>query len=143
MLLLPGSGGWRLTFHAMVGVLAEQHTVYALDPPGQGKTAVTDPAFGHDVDAIAHAIGAFLDAVGLPEVAIIGHSWGGGFALRFAQLHPHRVSRLALLATRRLPRSDVPLVDPLPAGRPVRALGRTGTDAASITSARTLLSHLV
>ena len=45
VLLLPGGGGWRLTFHAMVGVLAEQHTV-------------------------------FLDAVGLREVAIVGHSWG-------------------------------------------------------------------
>jgi pimeloyl-ACP methyl ester carboxylesterase len=98
VLLLPGAGGWELTFRSMVGVLSRRHTVYALDPPGQGLTRVTDPAFGYDVDAIAAAIEAFLDAVGLSRTAIVGHSWGGGFGLRFAQLYPDRVSRLALLA---------------------------------------------
>ncbi|MEU7856990.1 alpha/beta hydrolase [Nonomuraea sp. NPDC049141] len=98
VLLLPGSGGWRLSFHAMIEVLAGHHTVYALDPPGQGGTVVLDATFRHDVDAIAHSIAAFLNALDLPEVAIVGHSWGGGFALRFAELFPARVSRLALLA---------------------------------------------
>ena len=97
VLLLPGSGGWRLTFHTMAAVLAERHTVLALDPPGQGLTEVLDPDFGYDTDAIARSIAAFLDAVGLDRAAIVGHSWGGGFALRFAQLYPGRADRLALL----------------------------------------------
>ena len=98
VLLLPGSGGWRLTFHTMAGVLAERHTVFALGPPGQGLTEVLDPDFGYDADAIARSIAAFLGAVGLERTAIVGHSWGGGFALRFAELYPERVTRLALLA---------------------------------------------
>src|SRR5215207_7222784 len=88
VLLVPGSGGWRLTFHAMAPVLARRHTVLALDPPGQGLTEVRDPAFGHDADATASSINAFLDAVGVERTAIVGHSWGGGFALRFAELFP-------------------------------------------------------
>jgi 4,5:9,10-diseco-3-hydroxy-5,9,17-trioxoandrosta-1(10),2-diene-4-oate hydrolase len=98
VLLVPGSGGWRLTFHAMAPVLAGRHTVFALDPPGQGLTEVRDPAFGYDVDAIARSINSFLDAVGVKRTAIVGHSWGGGFALRFAELFPDRVTRLGLLA---------------------------------------------
>jgi pimeloyl-ACP methyl ester carboxylesterase len=98
VLLLPGIGGWRLTFDTMAAVLAERHTVFALDPPGQGLTEVLDPDFGYDADAVAWSIAAFLDAVGLERTAIVGHSWGGGFALRFAELHPDRVTRLALLA---------------------------------------------
>ncbi|WP_437656814.1 alpha/beta fold hydrolase [Sorangium sp. So ce1182] len=98
MLLLSGGGGWRLNFRAMIPVLAMRHTVYALDPPGQGFTEVRDAAFSYDADAVARSIGAFLDAVGLPRTAIVGHSWGGGFALRFAERHPDRVSRLALIA---------------------------------------------
>jgi pimeloyl-ACP methyl ester carboxylesterase len=97
-LLLPGAGGWRLTFHAMVPVLAERHTVVALDPPGQGLTQVLDPQFGYDADAIVGSIAGFLDALGLERTAIVGHSWGGGFALRFAELYPNRATRLALLA---------------------------------------------
>lgn len=98
VLLIPGSGGWRLTFDRMLGELASRHTVYALDPPGQGGTRVLDPDFDYTTDGIARSIGAFLDAVGLPEAAIVGHSWGGGFALRLAQLQSERVTRLVLMA---------------------------------------------
>jgi pimeloyl-ACP methyl ester carboxylesterase len=107
VLLLPGSGGWRLTFHTMAAVLAQRHTVFALDPPGQGLTEVLDPGFGYDADAIARSIAGFLDAVGLERTAIVGHSWGGGFALRFAQLYPARVTRLALLAPGGLDVKDI------------------------------------
>lgn len=107
VVLLPGSGGWRLTFDDMTERLSAHHRVYALDPPGQGGTRVDSPAFGYDVDAIARSIADFLDAVGLPAATFVGHSWGGGFALRFAQLHPERVSRLALLAPAGLDVTDV------------------------------------
>jgi pimeloyl-ACP methyl ester carboxylesterase len=107
VLLLPGAAGWRLTFHAMVPALADRHTVFALDPPGQGRTEVLDPAFGYDADAVAGSIAAFLDAVGLERTAIVGHSWGGGFALRLAELYPSRVTRLALLAPGGLDVNDV------------------------------------
>lgn len=98
LLLIPGGGGWRFNFQAMIPVLAQRHTVYALDPPGQGLTEIVETTFPAGVDDIARSIGSFLDAVSLPRTAIVGHSWGGGFALRFAELHPDRVSRLALIA---------------------------------------------
>jgi pimeloyl-ACP methyl ester carboxylesterase len=98
VLLVPGAGGWLVTFRSMMAVLAESHTVFALDPPGQGRTEVKNPAFRYDTDAVADSIALFLDAVGISRTAIVGHSWGGGFALRLAQRHPERVSRMALLA---------------------------------------------
>ncbi len=107
VVLLPGSGGWRLTFDDMIRNLSAAHRVYALDPPGQGGTRVVHPGFGYDADAIAHSIDEFLDAVALPAAAFVGHSWGGGFALRLAQLHPERVSSLALLAPAGLDVADV------------------------------------
>lgn len=107
VVLLPGSGGWRPTFDDMITKLSPRHRVYALDPPGQGRTRVIDREFGYDADAIAQSVGEFLDAVGVPAAAFIGHSWGGGFALRLAQLRPDRVSRLALLAPAGLNVTDV------------------------------------
>jgi pimeloyl-ACP methyl ester carboxylesterase len=106
VLLLPGSGGWKLTFQATVDVLSRHHTVFALDPPGQGRTRILDPAVV-GVDAVVRAVGSFLDAVGVRRTAIVGHSWGGGFALRFAELEPDRVSRLALIAPGGLDVPDV------------------------------------
>lgn len=107
VVLLPGGGGWRLTFDAMIAELSDTHTVYALDPPGQGGTRVLDAGFGYDVDATTHAVADVLDALGLAPAAVVGHSWGGGLALRLAELHPDRVSRLGLLAPGGLDVPDV------------------------------------
>ncbi len=107
VLLLPGSGGWEFTFQATIEVLARRHTVYALDPPGQGRTEILDPTCPFGADAVARSIGSFLDAVGVDRTAIVGHSWGGGFALRFAELHPDRGTRLALIAPAGLDVPDV------------------------------------
>ncbi|MEU7832937.1 alpha/beta hydrolase [Nonomuraea sp. NPDC049129] len=98
VLLLPGAGGWRFTFQDLIPVLSQRHTVYALDPPGQGATEILDRGLSLGVDGVVRLIGDFLDAVGLGRTAIVGHSWGGGFALRFAELHPDTVTRLALIA---------------------------------------------
>jgi pimeloyl-ACP methyl ester carboxylesterase len=107
VLLVPGGGGWRLNFSALATVLSRSHTVYALDPPGQGRTEIVEADFDFGADGMAQSIGTFLDAVGLNQTAIVGHSWGGGFALRFAQLNSDRVTRLALLAPAGLDVKDV------------------------------------
>jgi 4,5:9,10-diseco-3-hydroxy-5,9,17-trioxoandrosta-1(10),2-diene-4-oate hydrolase len=107
VLVLPGSGGWRLTMGTLVSRLcAAGLHVHALDPPGQGLTTVLTGDFDYSVDSIASAITEYLDAESLDRVAVVGHSWGGGYALRLAQRHPERVTRLALLAPAGLHRHD-------------------------------------
>ncbi|WP_350274793.1 alpha/beta hydrolase [Kribbella sp. HUAS MG21] len=96
VLLSPGGTsvvGWREQFAA----LSREHTVYVVDLPGQGYTQLKDPDFRYDLDAMTTAVRAFLDAVGVRRTALAGNSWSGGWALAFAQRHPERVSKLALL----------------------------------------------
>ncbi|WP_204062190.1 alpha/beta fold hydrolase [Planobispora siamensis] len=96
VLLSPGGTsviGWKDQFE----VLARDHTVYVVDLPGQGYTRLKDAGFAFDLDAMTTAVGAFLDAVGVRRAALAGNSWSGGWALAFAQRHPERVTRLALL----------------------------------------------
>ncbi|MCO6006143.1 alpha/beta fold hydrolase [Actinoallomurus purpureus] len=97
VVLIPGGGEWLCSYRELIPALAHRHTVYAFDPPGHGYTEVLDPGFACTTDAMADAVGVFLDAVGLPQAALVGHSWGGGWALRFAESHPERVTRLALI----------------------------------------------
>ena len=40
---------------------------------------------------------AFLDALGLPRVRLVGHSLGGAVASAFAAAEPERVERLVLV----------------------------------------------
>lgn len=96
ILLSPGGTsviGWK----DQVPALARDHTVYVVDLPGQGYTRLKDRAFAFDLDAMTAAVGAFMDAVGVRRAALAGNSWSGGWALAFAQRHPDRVTRLALL----------------------------------------------
>jgi pimeloyl-ACP methyl ester carboxylesterase len=73
--------------------------------PARAARGCSTPSFGYDADAFARSLADFLD--GLPAAAVVGHSWGGGFALRLAQLYPGRVGALALLAPGGLDVADV------------------------------------
>lgn len=46
---------------------------------------------------LANFIGLYLDRLGLERVAIVGHGWGAGAGLVFAQREPARVLRLVLI----------------------------------------------
>lgn len=68
--------------------------VLAIDLPGHCKSAGTPPA---SVEAAAEVVLALLDAAGLEQAALIGHSFGALIALEAAARAPQRVSHLALL----------------------------------------------
>jgi pimeloyl-ACP methyl ester carboxylesterase len=71
--------------------------VYAPAMPSFGGT--TDlPSDRMDIGGYAAWVDAFLTAVGVDEPAlVIGHSFGGGVAIKLAQTHPERVGYLVLL----------------------------------------------
>ncbi|WP_406274240.1 alpha/beta hydrolase [Nocardia sp. NBC_00881] len=75
----------------MIKEFAHGHTVFVADPPGQGRTEIVERSGPFGTDAVVASIGHFLDAVGVERAAVVGHSWGGGFALRFARTHHDRV----------------------------------------------------
>ena len=87
--------------------LAKSHKVYVVDLPGQGETRLHDERFAFDLDGMTTSLGQFLDALKLPQVALGGNSWSGGWGLAYAQRNPHRVSKLLLLAPSGLDERDV------------------------------------
>ncbi len=105
VLLAPGASS-TFAWREQVAELARDHTVFAVDLPGNGRTTLHDLPFRYDLDGMTTAIGTFLDAVGVPRAALAGNSWSGGFALAFAQRRPERVDRLLLLAPSGLDERD-------------------------------------
>ncbi len=97
VLLIHGFGGDLNNWLFNDTALAEQHQVYALDLPGHGESDKRFPSPG--LDALADRVVGFMDAVGIGRAHLVGHSMGGGVAVRVAGRVPDRVDTLALLAS--------------------------------------------
>ncbi|MFG2298886.1 alpha/beta fold hydrolase [Streptomyces sp. NPDC048603] len=105
VLLSPGAS-WTFAWREQVEALSRTHPVYVVDLPGQGFTELRDRSLTWDLDGMTKAVGSFLDGAGIERAALAGNSWSGGWALAYAQRHPERVSRLALLASSGLDERD-------------------------------------
>ncbi len=68
--------------------------VLALDLPGHCRSGGKPPA---SVEEAADFVLALMDAAGLPQAALVGHSFGSLIALQAAARAPQRVSHLVLV----------------------------------------------
>ena len=97
LLLLHGSGpgvtGWR-NFRGNLGFFAERYRCLVLEFPGFG---VSDDFGGHPMLDAQAAVPAFVDALGLERVDVIGNSMGGGVGINFAINHRDRIGKLVTI----------------------------------------------
>jgi pimeloyl-[acyl-carrier protein] methyl ester esterase len=90
--------GWAMhggLFAPIVADLARTHRVHVVDLPGHGHSPAIDP---YTLDAIVAALDArFADAPA--PLTVLGWSFGGTVALRWAASRPARIARLVLACT--------------------------------------------
>ena len=82
---------WQSRYFAHHG-----HSVLAVDLPGHGRSP---GAMRASIGECAEWVAGLLDAAGLPQAALVGHSMGSLIALETALRHTPRVTKLALVAT--------------------------------------------
>jgi pimeloyl-ACP methyl ester carboxylesterase len=70
--------------------------VLAVDLPGHCKSGGDAPA---SVEEAAQFVAQLLDAAGVQQAALVGHSWGSLIALEAASQLKERITRLALVGT--------------------------------------------
>ena len=93
--------GWALAHstyrRALDHLAASGITVYAPAMPGFGGTAPLSTN-GSSIDGYARWVSEFMRVVGIVEpVTLVGHSFGGGVAIRTAHDYPTQVARLVLV----------------------------------------------
>lgn len=76
---------------------ASTHRVVLVDAPGHGESG--DPGRQYSLGEDARASIQIMNALGIEQAALIGHSWGGMSSLRAALAEPERVTALALVNT--------------------------------------------
>jgi pimeloyl-ACP methyl ester carboxylesterase len=99
LVLLPKLGGWLAEWAPVARLLAADHRVIAIDPPGHGGSVMPGPPPDiFTVPESAAAIAAGLDSIGVERFALAGASLGGCIGIALAAYWPARVERLALLS---------------------------------------------
>lgn len=97
LMLVHGTGAWSQTWVSNVDAMVQAgFRVIAVDLPPFGFS--TRPA-GADYNRAMQALRllALMDALQLPPVVLLGHSYGGGPAAEAAMLQPQRIRHLILL----------------------------------------------
>lgn len=94
IVLLHGLMLDRHMWTAQLGALLGLGRVVAFDGPGHGLSDVPPP---FTLSEQADALGDALEALGIERAVVVGHSWGGLAAIRFALAHPDRTAGLALV----------------------------------------------
>ncbi|GAA4606983.1 pimeloyl-ACP methyl ester carboxylesterase [Actinoplanes octamycinicus] len=91
--LLHGLGDSAADWDTVLPDLAETHRVYAVDLRGHGGSSRPGK---YSFELMRDDMLAFLDAAGIDECLLIGHSMGAVVAELLALAAPHRVSHLVL-----------------------------------------------
>jgi pimeloyl-ACP methyl ester carboxylesterase len=80
VLLLHGITSSALSWVRVGPALANRYRVYALDMRGHGDSAKPSPG-AYSLRQTADDVVAFIQALGLKQSVLIGHSWGGATAI--------------------------------------------------------------
>jgi pimeloyl-ACP methyl ester carboxylesterase len=83
-------------YREILPLLGRTRRAIAMDTIGFGASA---PIADHRIETYASAVVEFLDAVGLPRVALVGHHTGGLVAIETAAVAPERISAVVLSST--------------------------------------------
>lgn len=102
LVLLHGLGATADTWQLVADHLYKNHLVIAFDLRGHGQS--DQPDHGYDLVTIAEDIICGMAALGLGQVALVGHGWGARVALVLTARHPALISHLILV--------DCPHVEP-------------------------------
>jgi pimeloyl-ACP methyl ester carboxylesterase len=111
LLLIHGyNGSSDLFLYYLMPALGMQRRVLAFDLPGNGWSA---KLAAYSLRTYADFVAAFLDALGIAEADLLGHSMGGQVAIAAILANPHRFRRLVLVDSAGLRRPLSGLLSPL------------------------------
>lgn len=85
LVLLHGYGRSLADWDASAALLSAGHRVLGVDLPGHGRSPGVSP---WTIPAVVQHIADTLDARGVPEAVVVGHSLGGLLAVEYARANP-------------------------------------------------------
>lgn len=94
--LLHGFGNDAHVWDDFAPVVAPHYRTMAFDLRGHGDSD-RDPELRYHHDAVADDLASALDALAIERLVLVGHSFGGRAAMRFAGRQPERLAGLVIV----------------------------------------------
>ncbi len=96
LLMVHGYSASKDSWNLLSDQLTESYRILQVDLPGHGGTRAPKD-FDYDLENQAEALHAFIEAMGLQRVHLLGNSMGGAVAMLYADRHPERLKTLILV----------------------------------------------
>lgn len=93
----PGASSWS-NFQSNIAAFAKDYRVILLDLPRFGKSAKI-PIEGPQLTVMASILRDFVDVLGVDKVRIVGNSYGGQVAIKFAIDYPDRILGMVVIGS--------------------------------------------
>lgn len=96
-LFLHGNPTWSYLWRNVIPPIAERARCVALDLPGFGMS--DKPKIGYRFQDHYRYVEGFVNALGLRDVVLVGHDWGGALGFAYALRHRENVKGIAFMET--------------------------------------------
>lgn len=98
LLFLHGNPTWSFDYREVIRALRDEFRCLALDYPGFGLSSA-GPGYRYLPEEHAAVVVDFLDHLGLSDVTLVAHDWGGPIGLYAAEQRPDTFEGLVLANT--------------------------------------------
>lgn len=103
LLLLHDSPGWSFAFRRLIPALSSHYRVIAPDLVGFGLSSKPARSGRYTLADHANDVVELIQALGLRDVVLLLHGWGGPIGMAYAVRYPTNVRRLLLANTWAMP----------------------------------------
>lgn len=104
VLMLHGNPTWSFYWRRLISALSPSHRVIAPDHIGCGKSDKPgDETYSYRLAERVDDIEALVEQLGLQNITLAVHDWGGMIGMGWAHRHPELVARLIVLNTAAFP----------------------------------------
>ena len=104
VLMLHGNPTWSFYWRRLISALRPSHRVIAPDHIGCGKSDKPgDDTYSYRLAERVEDIEALVEQLGLRDITLAMHDWGGMIGMGWAHRHPDLVARLVVLNTAAFP----------------------------------------
>ncbi len=104
VLMLHGNPTWSFYWRRLISALSPTHRMIAPDHIGCGKSDKPgDDTYSYRLAQRVEDIEALVQQLGLQDITLAVHDWGGMIGMGWAHRHPDLVARLVVLNTAAFP----------------------------------------